>query len=311
MYYYFFSEYPVALKVNGVFFNIIHNAIQHVNIDSDCPFIEISPINTYGNTLNFILDQDFLKCPPKHVCITDLKGGFLIKFLKIHSDGEFKVFNQQKYGDLLVTVFNENGVKLSIETKDDFFVEQINTDCDNVNFYRPKFDERLLAVAFTNDKTLLLMFDASAKIKKVFQSVVDDFSFDNEFYTVEHFLDMAKHSLKITWEYDGAKFTEKERSISRSKTFNFANLPSQLIPYAFLEEFLLKGEYSPYLTDTILSNADKLHGFFGEFIGIMPPPIFRDITEIGLIYYKSENCYLVEYFKFELLNGKICKITKT
>lgn len=310
MFYYFSAEFPSAIKINGVYFGIISDTVKSIRIDCDKTFLEVCPLNSFERSFNFLLDQNFLTLPPENVCITDLKGGYLIKFLKCYSGGEFKILGQQKYPDLLVTAFNENGIKISIETANDFFAEPILYDATSVNFYRTNLYPNLIAVEFLGEKTLLNVYDLSNTIHKVFSRVVDSFNYENEFSTTENFLDMAKHTLTCTWEYENFCIKEKERKVTKSERFNKDCLTDKLIPYAFLEEFLLKGEFREYLTGNVLNNADKLFGFFGEFIGIFPPPEFRDINQVGLVYHKQKNCYYVEYFYFDLLDKKITNIRK-
>lgn len=311
MVYYFSSEFTSAVKLNGVYLGLIDHSVTSIKIDDARTFVEICPINSSERTLNFILDSEFLTSPPTFASVTNLKGGYLIKFLNSHSGGEFKVFKQERFGDTVVTAYNENGVKISIETKTDFIIEPVFTECEAVEFYRPEFNKNLIAVALNGKKTLLIIFNTLTKIEKVFLGLVDEFSLENQLTTTENFIDMAKHRLTVFWDFNGDRFIERERKLEKSNEFNPINLSNQLLPYAFLEEFLLRGEIKPYLSDNILENADKLSGFLGEYIGVMPPPAFRDISEVGLIYKQTENMYSVEYFTFEFANDKISSIRKT
>lgn len=310
MVYYFSSEYLAAVKLNGAYLGLIDNSVTSIKIENENTFLEICPINSNEHALNFILDYAFLSNPPSFACVTDLKGGYVIKFLKSYTGGEFKVLSQEKYDDLIATVYNENGIKISLETKNDFIIEPVPTDCDTVNLFRPELNKNLIAFAFYGKQTLLIVFNIDTKIEKVFFGLVDDFSFEKGLQTTENFLDIAKHSLVINWEFNGESFVEKERSLNKAENFNYLNLTERLLPYAFLEEFMLKGEFKVYLADNIVKNADNLFGFFGEYLGVMPPPLFRNFNEIGLIYRKTQNVYFVDYFSFQLENGKITSIKK-
>lgn len=310
MIYYFSSEYPCAIKVNGVYLGLIQRTIKSVQPNNDSDFVEICPLNCLEQAINFLLDQEFLTHPPACVSVTDLKGGYLIKFTKSYTGGDFKVISQEKYSDLLVTVFNENGVKISLETQCDFLAENVATDCHNVSIFRPDFNKNLVAVSFNGDKTLLIVYNVKNKINKVYFGLIDEFSFENGFSTTEKFTDIAKHNLTIKWEFNDYEFVEKGRTLSVSENFNPTSIQEKIIPYAFLEEFKLKGEFTQYLCGTVLDNANSLFGFFGNFIGIMPPPSFRDINEVGLIYSTGNNTYTVEYFTFELTDKKISGIKK-
>ena len=58
-------------------------------------------------------------------------------------------------------------------------------------------------------------------------------------------------------------------------------------------------------------HADKLKGFLGDFIGVMPPPKFRNPDEIGLIYKISDDRFKVTYITAELNGEKITNIKKS
>ena len=88
------------------------------------------------------------------------------------------------------------------------------------------------------------------------------------------------------------------------------DINEKLVPYAMLEELLVGGNVKPYLTGTVLENCDKLPSFFGDFIGVMPPPFFRNSQEVGLIYKNATNKYTVEYFTFEYTEKKLSGIKK-
>ena len=95
---------------------------------------------------------------------------------------------------------------------------------------------------------------------------------------------------------------EKECWIKKEK------LPDLLIPYLFLEDFSAGEDFSEYLSDDINKNADKLGGFFGNFLGVFPPPLFRNQDEVGLIYKIKENLFETKYFTFHLDDKKISNI---
>ena len=126
MYFYFSAEYPAIIKLNGIYYGSITDTIKTCNFDNvDSPFIEVCPLSPRQTTVNFILDSSFLSYPPENVSVTDLKGGYLIKFNKTYNGSEFSVVGQEKQSDFMATVFNDNGNKLSIETPNDFYAETL------------------------------------------------------------------------------------------------------------------------------------------------------------------------------------------
>lgn len=94
----------------------------------------------------------------------------------------------------------------------------------------------------------------------------------------------------------------------KSEFFDIAKLPRQLIPYAFLEEMQVGGDFTEYLSPSLIENKDMLRDFFGNYIGVMPPPFFRKPEEVGVVYKKIERIYFTKYYIFEFENGKISNV---
>ncbi len=311
MFYYFSSDSPCAIKVNGEFCGILSKELKQINIDRASPFIELCPVSTCQPCTNLLLDQNFLCSPPKSIVLTDLKGGYLIKFTPHHLSQEFKVISQYKSKDLLVTIFNENGLKLSIESPKNFYAETVDLNINEAEIKEFSLNGgRFLSICMTNENKFLTVFEISEKIRKIFFRQVDNYSTDNQFYTEEEYCDIAKHRVKTFWEYKNGAFCSTNKVNSCDSGFCAQTLNEKLIPYCFLEEYLYGNEWDKYLCGSVLKNKNRLSGFLGKFIGVMPPPRFRNCDEIGLIYSKRENLYFVEYFKFCLENRKINNIIK-
>ena len=121
----------------------------------------------------------------------------------------------------------------------------------------------------------------------------------------KNYIDIAKHKVVSEWEYSNDKLIVKSKKVLTANGFLPKNLVSEILPYAFLEGLIAGEDILPYLTEKIKPNADKLFSYLGNFIGIMPPPIFKEQNQIGLVYKKSENHYYVKYLTFSLVQDKI------
>ncbi len=311
MYYYFSSRFPAVIKVDGAYLGQIDTGVKTLeNKNNETPFIEVIELSSPSKVYAFLLNKDFL-CSTKHtVAVTDLKGGYFIKFLTPTIE-EFSVIGQEKFSSLVATVFNENGLKLSVETPADFYYENLDFCVNQVKFFPlPIFKKEFLGVEFLGDKKTLAIYLIEDKIKKVFFSEVNDYSFDNGFFTKICMADIAKHQVEIYWDFKDGQMIEKEKVVVTDKDFCISNLNKDILPYAFLEDLLVGGDVKEYLTLNMQDNADKLKGYMGNFIGVCPPPTFRNEKEIGLIYSVEKNVYKVDYFIFELDDRKICNIKK-
>ncbi len=312
MYLYFSSAYPAAIKLNGIYYGVISDTVKSINVSGEPPFIEICSLVSNEQQINFIADSTFLSSPPENVTVTDMKGGYFIKTLKSYRTDEFKVLAQNKSTDTVVTVFIENCLKISIERADCFFAdnEKFFADSSTIQFFSLN-NESLVAVLLKGKDNLLNVYKLSKNIEKVFSREVKDFEINGDLVTTEEFFDVAKHTVKTTWEFSLGTFNKKSVSIEHSPSFNLENLNEKIIPFAFLEELLIGGNLEPFLCDALKEKTLLLKDYLGDFIGIMPPPTFRSIDEVGLIYKKGERTYEVGYCTFEIINRKIFNLKKS
>lgn len=312
MYYYFSAKFSSILKINGVYYGEIDKKIKRVQILERNAFIEVCPLELKQVPFSFILNEKFLSSPPNGVSLVDLKGGFLIEFDLLQDNSPFRVLSQEKFSHAVVTVFKENGLKVSIETPTDFFAETVSfaTQTASISHF-VLANKPLIAIKFSGEDNLLNCYLLDNKIKKVFSRKVSDFSFANGFSTTEEILDIAKHRQTCSWILQDDKFVKGETSLSTIEDFCMDNLPEHVLGYAFLEELACGGNVDNFLNDNIKDNKEFLTEYLGNFLGVMPPPDFREFDEIGLIYKHGENKYKVEYFRFEIVSRKISNITKT
>ena len=313
MFYYFCCNYPSAIKINGIYYGTLTCDVKCLRIEENFkPLVEICALNGHSKTVNFILDKDFLENPPENFLITDLKGGYMIKANDTLHSGKFEVVKQQKLKSALVTVFNENGLKISIETHGDFFVETVNFCPNDTQITEFSLDgEYFIAVFMQATSNLLAVYKVQQSVKKVFFREVDSFCVTPTFTTTEKLNDIAKHTVTSTWQFLNQSFERTALDCTCSQDFDFNTISEDILPFAFFEEIIVGGNYQDYLIENMKKHAQKLKGFLGDFIGIIPPPKFRKIDEIGLIYKSAENRYFTKYFTVELENRKIVNIKKS
>lgn len=312
MYYYFSCEYPSVIKINGIYYGTIYECVKSINYTDENPlFVEVCSLTNAESSVNMLLNDEFLSCPYQNTVVSDLKGGFFIKIKAQHKKDGFSILTQEKSSTAVITVFNENGLKISIETPEDFYAEDIKFNADNAVITPFYIDNaQLIAIALSGQKTLLCVFKIDKKITRLFFRQVDEYDVSNGLSTTEKFNDIAKHTLQITWGLDCSELKEKNRKVSHAQTFSLTNLHEKIIPYAFLEQLLVGGNLDDYLCDNIKENSNMLGDYFGSFIGVCPPPAFYDKDCVGVIYREKENVYKLEYFAFDIQNRKISNINK-
>lgn len=306
---YFTSNYPVAIKLNGIYFSSVYQDTLSVNVDKNA-FVECCPLVNGEENVNFIFNDEFLSSPPNSLYLTDLKGGYLINLKRQNKCG-FSSIAKETFSDVIVNAFNENGVKLSIETPRDFYAEDLPFLVDGIKAQKGFIsNNRLLFIQLFGEKKVLLVFSYENQIKKLFCREIDDFNLlNNGFETTENILDVLKHSLTIFYKLENDEIVESSRQVNKKKQVDLSSINENLIPYLFLEEYLVCGDIEPYLHKDILDKKDILKEYLGDFFGVCPPPLFREQNQVGLVYLKSQNLFEVKYATFFISQKKITNLT--
>ena len=316
MIYYFLSNVPAAVKIGGIFKGLAFTNPLKLDLSFPSPFIEICPEkNGYGAPLGFIAGQSFLSDPPERVTVTDLKGGYAVCFDFTRTEKDFKSIAVYRTPFAIVNVFSQSGYFISIETQADFFTEQLPLTAESAEFFVSR-DKTTLVIGLTGDKKAVIAYDVSGKVKKTFCEEVSDFTLGEETLTSLNLEDVAKHSVVIKYSPARGTLSVINKEIRQDENFSPARLITQVVPYAFLEEFLVGGDFKNYLAGGVYDNANKLKPYLGDFIGVLPPPRF--ITDgrleneniAGLLYKKTERTYYTEYFCFTVRGGKILNLKK-
>ncbi len=309
MYFYFNSERPAVLKIDGELQGTA-NGEKCFNFNG-APLVELCPLCTSETPSCFYLNDEFLSCPPDGFAVTDMRGGYYVLRTFRKTQTAFSVLAQKKFPDAIITVFTENGLTASIETPRGSFAETLFIDAESANVSRERINgtDVIFITLKTAAKKVLCAYSLNP-VRRVFTREVDGFEITSEaLITKEKLNDIAKHEITVAWKATDV-FKEISREAVCSPSFGADRVCDLILPYVFAEEFFAGGDFRRYLEDSVKENADKLGGFFGEFIGVCPPPFFRDYKEVGLIKKRGKNAYYIDYFIFETENGKISGLKK-
>lgn len=310
MRFYFLSEYPSAVKLNGLYLGQIYpnHKFLDVNLD-DNVFVEICPMVKGETPYSFLLNKDFLGIENPDVIITDLDGGYFIKFLRTFKTQDFCLLAQERFSDALITVFTENGIKVSIESMGGFFAEELNSIFTPISAKISRFSLggcEFVAVEIISQKDkYLAVYTLFKDVKRVYFDKIESYCIDNGLSIETVIFDTLKHKVSTEYEYKNGALSIKSKSVVKTKPFDLEKAHDLTLPYLFLEELLVGGDVSCFLSEDLKNSCDKIKEYFGDFLGVMPPPSFKDYDLVGVIYKKSSNQYFVKYAKFELVNKKI------
>lgn len=316
MIYYFLSNVPAAVKIGGIFKGLAFTEPLKLDLSFPSPFIEICPEQSgYGAPLGFIASQNFMTDPPERVTVTDLKGGYAICFDFTRTEKVFKSVAVYRTPLVIVNVFSQSGYFISVETQADFFTEELPLTTEGAEFYVSR-DKTTLVVGLTGEKKAVVAYDITGKVKKTFCEEVSEFTLGEETLTSLNYDDVAKHSVFTGYAPAQGTLSVINKEVKQDENFSPSKLIAKALPYAFLEEFLVGGDFKEYLAGGVYDNANKLKPYLGDFIGVLPPPRFitnaRPENEniAGLLYKKTERAYFAEYFCFTVRGGKILNLKK-
>ena len=311
MRFYFLSEYPSGIKLNGLYLGQIYPTHKFLDVClDDNVFVEICPMVKGETPYSFLLNKNFLETENPDVIITDLGGGYFIKFLRTFKSQEFMVLAQERFSDALITVFTENGVKVSIETANGFFAEELNYIFSPSSAKIARFTltgKEFVAIEIALENTIYLaVYTLFGNIKRVYFDKIKNYSIGNGFFYLEcEIIDTLKHKIHYEYAWENDSLIVKNKSIEKDKPLDLEKTNDLIIPYLFLEELLVGGDVSCFLDEELKGSTQKIKEYFGDFLGVMPPPSFIKSHLVGVIYKKSPNRYYVKYAEFEMSNKKI------
>ena len=300
MNYFFLAEFPCALKIDGKFYQILDQNYHKISLQNQC-LVEICPLGV-GTPITFLLDQNPPCPPPQNLTFTTCKNALLVSVTPPLTD-EFKVIAQENFSNAQVTVFYDNGYKLSIQTQKDFYIEQLDFKVDCVQI-RAVFNNDALAICYNQTPCHLAVYTFLDGIRKVIGESATTVTF-SPLCSVKNYCDMANHQITKTYRMENSNIITDKQTISLDP-LQPSDLPTELIPFAFAEEFLTGGEIDQFLSQSVIDNKFKLKNYLGDFVGVCPAP--PDFDSVGLIYKKDKNLYQVKRLSCDIYQNKITNL---
>lgn len=315
MYFYFSSRTEVAIKLNGAFLGILGDNSLKIDVENpDKTLVELLPLNQKSPPVQFLLNDSFLSAPLIDITLTDLMGAYAVFVnLPTTTDG-FRVIYQDKFDIGLITVFCDQNLKISIENDGKYYIETLPVYDQNVTVKRFNVGEKpFVALILGVEKYHILVYGKNKNdtgFEKFLEGEFCSYAFSPCFTLTKNYLDVKKHQVATTYSFDGEKFNIKDKKILTKKSPPINGYIENIMPYVFLEDLLVGDNIDEYLSQNVLENKNKIKDYLGDFIAVIPPKSHRQLNEVGLLYKKNANIYYVNYFTFDLLNGKICNIVK-
>lgn len=293
---YFLSSLPCALTLNGVYFGITDSFERSAEVClSDKIYAEFSPEG--GLPIGFFITEKLRDTPPEGCEVYLLQDGLAVYARDFQKkDFTLRPIAQAREGNLLATVFWQGALQLTIESPKGFFNATLP----------PSFDPCTLS--FHGDFLLIegncMLALYSLACKRLLLEKISDFSLtDNTLNATLPLSDRLGRSAKCVWELTQENCVLKEFTLLQAGACD--EPPADLLAYAFFESFLIGGDFTLFLADELIADAENIRAFLGDFIAVT---LTDKANVCGLVRRKKERLFEVDYFSVEIEKGKIVDV---
>lgn len=295
---YFLSATPCALTLNGVFFGVTDKFQRFAEVHlEDRIFAQFSPEGALP--IGFFITEKLPFCPPDGCEVYLLKDGVAVyakDFPPI--DTALRPISQKRDGDLLVTVYAQGRVQVSIESDNGFF-----------NAYLPPsfsvceiaFHEGLILLQGQNT---LALFNKNGE--RLLQEEVLSFAVEGNVLSATLSLsDALGRTADCKWCLENGTCTRTACTFRQERREHDEEFLRAFLAYAFFESVLIGADYREFLSGDLLPEAEQIVAFLGDFIAVTPTD---EPTTCGLVKKKGERLFEVEYFTVDVKEGKIIDV---
>ena len=296
---YFLSARPCALTLNDTYFGITDTFERFAEISlKDRTFVRFAPEGALP--IGFFLTENIRFTPPTGCEVYLLKDGIAIYAYDFPpADLTLRPIAQKRIGELLITVFSQGNIQLSIQSPQGFFTATLPPSFASCEI---EFHGGLL---FLKSPNQLAIYTKTGE--RVFLETVLSFTAsETEFSVSLPLSDLFGRIADCTFSLSDAGITRTAFSLKQARTLHGDNTPEkvkdELLPYAFFTSVLIGANCEELLCAELAPKANIIKEFLGDFIAVVPT---QDTRVCGLVKKKSERLFEVAYFTAEVENGRI------
>ena len=297
---YFLSSQPCALSFNGVYFGITNLFERFAEISlKDNLFVEFTPQN--AQPIRFFLTEEILFSPPEHCAVYLLPRALAIYARDFTPcDCPLRIITQKRFGDTLATVFQQGAILLSMQTDKNMFNATLPPSFLNceVDFHAD--------LCFISNQNQLIIYTKAGK-QVFFEEIMEYSVTENTLNATLPLSNLLKLQAKCTYALSAESVLQTSFSLQTvlQKQEDKEKIKAELLPYLFFESLLLGADVTPYLSEELQKDKDKLRDYLRDFCEVS----ISDIPNVcALVYKKSENVFQVDYFQTEIQDEKIINI---
>ncbi len=293
---YFLSSQPCALTLNGAFFGVTDTFERSAELAlADGVYAKFSPEG--AQPIGFFITEALLHTPPVGCEVYLLKEGVAV-YARDFPPADFTLspVAQKEEGGLLVTVYKQGHLQLSVQSPQGFFNAYLPPSFASCSIVLHRgcillFGEKTLGVYTTACEKLLL------------EQYLDYELTEKGLNATLPLADSLQRVADCAWSLDERACVLQ--SFTLRQPHGQKELPQGLLAYAFFESVLLKGSFRALLSEELQTDCERILAFLGDFIAVT---LTAEPNTCGLVRKKAERLFTVDYFSVELADGKIVDI---
>ncbi len=291
---YFLSCQPAELTLNNVFFGIADTFERFAEVElSDKLFARFTPQNALP--VGVFLDEGLFTSPPPFCETYILKDGIALYIKRFPPlDHTLVPIAQARKDDVLVTVFRQGDVHISIQTRESFFVSTLP----------PSFSVCALSfhgkLCFVKGEDQLAVFNEEGK-RVLLERVLEFSVTDNTLNATLPLSDSLQRVADCKYELHENGVTQTQFTLRESQ----GRSPDELLAYAFFESILLGIDHTRFLCEELQPQANSIVEFLGPFEGVT---LTDAPYTCGLIKRKTDNVFELFYATVRVNLGKITDV---
>ncbi len=300
---YFLSSLPCCLTLNGAYFGVTDKFERFAEVAlTDRIYAQFSPAN--AQPIGCFLSQELRFVPPEGFEVYLLPDGIALYARDFPPrDLTLRPHAQARKEDVLVTLFEQGGLFLSIQFSEGFTSIPLSHA-----FINAKILFACGLIGLESDTHLALYTLAG---KCVFCEEISDYSItDNTLNATLPLSNGLGRYAKCQYVLTENACTRTEialiQACDESGNTDKDSVALSLLPFAFFESVLLGADYKNFLADSLLDKADALRGFLGEFVAVAPT---KSPCVCALVKKRAERIYEACHYKVEISEGKIVDVT--
>ena len=310
----FTSAEPCALRLGGIFAGFCSRHEKFADLSpADKIAAEFFPEAPDREPLSLLLDEALFSAPPEPCRVYRYEGGAHVHVAGFSGRRRgIQTLSQVKACGALCTLYADGLLQANIQSKSGFFTAPL-PECVRTARFLPLSacgkDWIALEGQTDGEDLYLRLFDDTTPL---FEEFVLSYEGGNRLKTRRAFRDIAGHISESEWEIqDGLRLALYR--VREKDGFDAEKLDARLVPLAFFQTVLAKGDFRKYLSPALLPRAESIGQYLGDFTDVcIPPSVFYlllgETNAAGLVYPSGERLFDVRFFAAPLEDGKIANL---